>query len=138
MVVDDNFEAVVVTGSVLAERARAPHEPAAAVAQLAVERLDNPCAEFAHDVGLGRQHARVVQLGAGEAARVAAVLLEEVGEAFHLVAVGVKVAVERVCCAPAALAGHDDGRVRLGNDGHQRFGVVDFVGLHGAHGQPHQ
>ena len=54
MLVNGNFDAVVMIGSALAERARAPHEHAAAVAQLAVERLDHTRTRFAHDMGRGR------------------------------------------------------------------------------------
>lgn len=73
MLVDGNFDAVVVATSALAERARAPHEHAAAVAQLAAKCLDHACTGLAHDVRGGRQYWRVGAPGVGEVARVAAV-----------------------------------------------------------------
>ena len=56
MLVDGNFDEVVVAGLAFAERVGAPHEHAAAVAQLAIERFDNPRAGLAYDMRGGRQH----------------------------------------------------------------------------------
>ena len=73
MVIDGNFDAVVVASSAFAERAGAPQEHPTAVAQLAVERFDHLRARFVHDVGMGRQHLRVGSQGVSKVARVAAV-----------------------------------------------------------------
>ena len=50
MLVDGNFDAVIVASSALAKGARAAHEDAAAVAQLAIEGLDHARTRLAHDV----------------------------------------------------------------------------------------
>ena len=70
MVVNGNFDAVVVADAAFAERAGAPHEHATAMPQLAVKGLDHPCAGLAHDVGRGGQHLRVGAPGIGKVAGV--------------------------------------------------------------------
>lgn len=81
MVVDGNFNAVVVVGVALAKRAGALHEHTAAVAQFAVERLDHTHPRFAHDVRGGWQHLRVGPPGIGEGVRSAAVTPSQRGRA---------------------------------------------------------
>ena len=73
MLVDGNFNAVVVAGSALAERTGAAHEHATAVAQLAVEGLDHARTGLADAVSSGWQYLRVGTPGIGKVARVAVV-----------------------------------------------------------------
>jgi hypothetical protein len=73
MLVDCNFYAVSVACSAFTARARAPHEHAATVAQLAIKRFHNASSGFARDVGVGRLRLRVRPLGFGKVARVAVV-----------------------------------------------------------------
>ena len=73
MLVDGNFNAVIVAGSALAERTGAAHEHATAVPQLAVEGLDHARTDLADVVSSGWQYLRVSTPAIGKVARVAAV-----------------------------------------------------------------
>ena len=73
MLVDGNFDAVVVAGSAFAERAGAAHKYAAAVAQFAVEGLDYARTGLANMVSRRWQHLRVGAPSVGKVVRVAAV-----------------------------------------------------------------
>ena len=73
MLVDGNFNAVVVAGSALAERTGAAHEHATAMPQLAVEGLAHARTGLADAVSSGGQYLRVGTPGIGKVARVTVV-----------------------------------------------------------------
>ena len=96
MLVNGNFNAVIVADSALAERTGAAYEPATAMPQLAVEGLDHARTVLADVVSSGGQYLRVGTPGIGKVACVA------------VVAAGQRLPEPRKRCgAPAQHPGHD-------------------------------
>lgn len=73
MVVNGNFEAVVVAAAALTKGPGASHQHATAMPQFAVERLDHSRTGFANDMGPGGQYLRVGAPSVGKVTRVSSV-----------------------------------------------------------------
>lgn len=73
MLVNGNFDAVIMADSAFAERAGTSHQHAASMRQFAVEGFHDTGTCFAHCVGSAREHLRVRAPRVGEIAGVAAV-----------------------------------------------------------------